>query len=503
MRNLVRRLWRDGGETSCGISLDGGEVSAVLVRPLSGGRSRIECVAPPEASAWITVRKDLSFVVRHSRVPVDFEGSLYNYIRAYSADIFSSKPEELILVRTDGIRDPDGVVFMHGIMEARYRNILKEIAEAGIDPRKAHGLLPPAATLHRAVEILEQRVFPRFYLIFHQGQTGVDIVGVRDGRPVFHRSLPSQLSKAAGQETPRQWNLFQQIVTTVRYIENHEHFGVPEEVVLTGLWPDMPEIPDEIAALFPRSLVHQLTVCDKVVSETLTPETLRTSVMAIGAAVVGAERELAERINFLAEPVETLPAGGHRSRESVYDKIIFACGAAMAALAFVTANAFFLDATKVRMDKIVENQKAIESLRSELRKLEPDLASAKQLLNAAAVRFDLLRSNTFSIPVSISKLLSTIGAAAPEGITLDKLESGVGLSADQGRYSNYFSDGESASVLLSGRANLPEDVIFFQDALRDKLGVSVDIVSMTREGDVWARKPVNFVVALRGPIRRV
>ncbi len=505
MRNLVRRLWRDEGEKTYGISVDGGEVSSVFVRPLSGGRVRIECVTPPETSAWVAVRKDLAFVVRHSRVPVDYEGSLYNYIRAYAAEIFNTKPEEPILVRTDGIRDPDGVLFVHGIMEARYRNVVKDIVEAGIDPRKMHGLLPPAATIHRAVEILEQRTFPKFHLIFHQGQAGVDIVGVRDGRPVFHRSLPSQLSKSTDQEAPRQWNLFQQITATVRYIDNHEHFGVPEEVVLAGLWPDMPKIPDEIAALFPRSLVRQLTLCDKVISETLTPEALRTHITAIGAAAAGIQRESAIRLNFLAEPVEELPADAARARrESVYDKIILACGAAMLALGFVTANAFFLDMTKSRLEKIAGNAKTLETLRAQMRNLRPELEATNRVLTAAAVRLESGKARTFSIPISMTKLLAAIESAAPDGVSLEKIESGGGAATGGGeRYSNFFSEGGNpATVLISGKAELPEEVIFFSDSLRDVLGVSVDIVQMDREGDLWARKPVRFVIALRGEIRR-
>ena len=499
MGNLVRSLLRGEGETSYGLSLDGLEASFISFQPLSGGRSRIEIASKLPAGGWLTVRKDLTFVIRHSRVPLDFQGNLYNYIQAYASEIFQMKSEEKIMVRTDGHRDPDGVAFVHGIMETRYRNVLKDIVEAGIDPRKTSGLVPPSVALHRAVEILEQREFPHFYIILHHGHTGVDIIGVRDGRPVFHRSLPVRLLKPTAPEQSRQLNLFQLIAATVKHIENNAHFGVPQEVVLTGMWPEMPEILDEVAVLFPKSTVRHLNLCDKIVSETLTPETLRTHVMAIGSAVTGIQQEAAARLNFLTEPAEKNVAV--KPRDSVYDKIIWGCAAAMLALAFVTANAFFLDATKSRLGKISENQKTIESLRAELHGLEPDLESATRLLNAAAIRLDASKSKTFSIPASAAKLISAIESAAPQGITLDKIESGAAATS-QGGYSNLSYQGGSVTVAISGKSNLPEQVIFFQDALREVLGVSVDIATMGREGDFWSRKPVSFVIVLRGAIRR-
>lgn len=497
MQNLIRRL-RGEGETY-GVSLDGAEVGAVSVRRLSGDRTRVDLVRNISSRAWLTAGKDLTFVLRHIQIPIDFKGDLGNYTRAYASEIFPKKDEE-IFVRTDGIQDPDGVVFVHGIYETRQRELFKDFAKAGIDPRKAAGLVPQAVAIHSAVELLERRTLPKFLVILHLGQTAVDLVGVRGGRPVFYRShTRREPTGSANAPSDKSEPIFiQQISGTVNYLENNPHFGTPQEVVLTGLWSNVASVAEAAGMFFPKSQVRVLQPADTIVSESMSPEDFRSHALSIGAAAVGMRQALAGRINFLDEP---MTAAEKRMTDTVYDKIILGCAAAMLALAFVTVNAFFLDSTKSHLSKIAENQKTIETLRAELHCLEPDLESATRLLNAAAVRLDASKSKTFSIPASAAKLISAVESAAPDGITLDKIESGAATSS-QGGYSNLSYQGDPATVAISGKATLPEQVILFQDALREALGVYVDIASMGREGDFWSRKPVNFVIVLRGAIRR-
>ena len=516
MQNLFRLL-RGEGE-SYGLSMDGAEVGAVRIQRLSGGRARIESAPKMPANFWLTTRKDFRFVIRHSRIPPDFRGSLQNFVQADAHDKFPMKDDK-VFIRTDGILDPDGVVFVHGIAEPRYRDILKDFTSAGIGYGKAAGLVPPAVALHRAVELLEQRQAPRFLVILHFGKTGTDFVGVRGGRPVFHRSVgwapfntgkSDQAMKLAGavQRQPsisavdaEKWRLafLRQITGTAQYLEKKPHFGVPEEVVLTGPRANDPGRLDEIRAVFSKSQVRRLAVSNKILSESMSEEEIRSNSLAIGAAAMGLRRNDARKIDFLADP----KIGSMTSPESVYDKIILCSAAAMLALAFVTGNALLLDLKKSRLETAAENQKTLNSLRSDLQRLRPELEDAERLLNAAAIRLDSYKSKTFSMPVSISKLLAAVEAATPAGVTLDKIEAGPGPGAGGAPYTNFFSQGEPVSVAISGRAELPEHVIEFQDSLREALGVSVDIVTMGREGaDPWAPKPLNFVIALRGPLSR-
>lgn len=495
MQNLIRRLWGERG--TYGLSIDGAALSAASVRPLSGGRTRVELLERPPNRSWLTVRRDFTFIIRHARVPLDYQGDLDNYVRAFASDIFPIK-EETMVVRTDGVRDTDGVIFVHGIPDIRRAEILNDVAARGIIPSRAAGLVPSSVALHRAVELLEQRPFPNFIVILHLGHTGAELVAVRGGRPVFHRAISRRESDPSAKPQPH-LSLLQHLMVTVEHLADNPYFGIPSEVVLTGPWSNDPAILEEVCILFPKSDIRQMNPCDRIVSETLTAEYARTHVLAIGAAAVGLLRGLSSQIDFLKEPKST-PV--EKRPESGYDKIILGCGAAMLALAFVTANAALLDLKKEKLERIAENQKTIETLRDQVRRTRTDLESAEQFLDAVAIRLDLGKSKTFSIPISITKLLSALESAAPLGVTLDKIESGYPPSA-AGRYANFFSQGDPVTVTLSGRALLPEYVIEFQDALRDALGVSVDIVSMDREGDFWVRKPVNFVIVLRGPVRRV
>lgn len=519
MQNLIRAAWPGEGETQ-GISLDGTESGAVRVRKLAGDRTQIEPAEKSRPKSWVTARKDFTFLIRHKRVPADYRGPIDHYVRAYAEDIFPPMKGEPILVRTDGIQDPDGVLFVHGISETKQRNLLKDLFMAGIDPRQAAGLIPQAVALHRGVELLEGRAFPKFLVILHLGHSGVDLVGIRGGRPVFHRAIYRQTDPGAEQphaavsgavqrhpsaresfepEAAHPLPFHQQVLLTAQHLEKDPvHFGTPDEVVLTGPWSNQPTILDDVRMFFPKSQVRRLEISKSVVSESMSEEDIRSNAMAIGAAAAGLHRRTAAAVNFLAEPK---PAAAANSEGSVYDKIILGGVAAMLALAFVTANAVLLDRTNLRLEKIAQNQAKLETLRARLRGAQSDVAGVDRVLNAAAIRFDSSRSKTFSMPVSMSKLLSVITSAAPPGVTLNKIDYGPGGGADAGRYSNFFSQGDPVTVTLSGAAALPEQALEYQDALREALGVSVEIVSLGREGDLWARKPHRFVIALRGSIR--
>lgn len=508
MRNLIRRL-RGEGE-SYGLALDGSETCAVLIRRLSHGRVQVERVQSSPRKVWLTAQKDLSFVLRHKRIPADFTGDVQNYVQAFAPEDFPFLQDDPYAVRTDGIKDPDGVLFVHGISKTKQHNLLNDFFMAGIKPDSAAGLVPPATAIHQAVETVEQRTISGFSVILHQGITGMDVTGIRGGRPVLHRSLPIPSATETSTGTEKRVSVMRNLFVTSEYITDHPHFGIPQEVILTGLWPNYPSIPDEIEVLFGKSRIRYLTASDKIVSDSLTAEDICRSATAIGAAALGMNRGLAAQINFLAEPN---PIRHEAERDSVYDKLILGSAAAMLALAFVTANAILLDRTKSRMEKVAENRTKIEQLCAEFGRAQTSIQQVDQVLSAVAVRLDASKTKTYSIPLSISKLTNAVTAAAPDGITLDKIEYGTVSISDGGAYANFFTAGPgggqggtgAGQVTISGTATLPDYAILYQDALREALGVSVELVRLGREGDrgMWSAKPHRFVIALRGVIRNV